>query len=192
MIKRIRTKKRTGAESFIGVDSTLQEYWSWAHSDIASNAERGKLAEYLVARAVKAPAPCRIEWDAVDVISEEGIKIEVKSSAYLQTWKQDKLSAIHFDIAPKNAWDSETNLFSEKKCRSADIYVFCLFTCKEAAIANPMDVSQWEFYVLNTKVLDSRIPEQKTIGLNSLKALGAAQIDYHNLHSLIIQAYNNV
>lgn len=168
---------------FIGMEHSLLEYWSWAHSDIASNAERGKLAEYIVACALGAQAPCRIEWDAVDVISPEGIKVEVKSSAYLQTWSQNKYSVIQFDIAPKNAWNSETNLFSEIKCRSADVYVFCLFACKDASIANPLDLSQWEFYILSTKTLNKHVPNQKTIGLNSLLSLGAKKVPYHNLHA---------
>lgn len=44
--------------------------------------------------------PC-IEWDAVDIIYK-GIKIEVKSSGYLQSWNYDKLSKIRFDISKKN------------------------------------------------------------------------------------------
>ena len=189
MIECIRIEKKNGTEPLIGLDRSLLEYWSWAHSDIASNAERGKLAEYMVACAVKSPAPCRIEWDAIDVISEDGIKIEVKSSAYLQTWKQHRFSAIQFDIAPKNGWDSESNLFSETKCRSADVYVFCLFACKEAAEANPLDVGQWEFYVLSTAVLDQCVPHQKTIGLNSLIKLGAKKIEYDQLYSHIKSEY---
>lgn len=191
MIERIRIEKKSGQESFHGLDGILLDYWAWAHSDIASNAERGKLAEYLVARAVKSQAPCRIEWDAVDVISEEGIKIEVKSSAYLQTWKQTKLSAIQFDIAPKNAWDSETNLFNEEKCRTADVYVFCLFACTEAAKANPIDLTQWEFYVLSTTVLNERVPKQKTIGLKPLLALGAEKVEYARLYEVVRKAYQN-
>ena len=105
------TCRKNGSEPFIGMNQTLLDYWQWSHSDIASNAERGKLAEYIVKCAVDAPSPCRIEWDAVDVISKDGIKIEVKSSAYLQTWKCDKLSTIQFDIAPKKSWDSETNTY---------------------------------------------------------------------------------
>ena len=126
-MKRIKVTSKTGQELFLGMPHSLLEYWAWAHSDIVSNSERGILAEYLVRCAVHAPSPCRIEWDAVDVISPEGIRIEVKSSAYLQTWKQEKLSRIQFDIAPKNVWDSVENSYASQRIRSADVYVFCLF-----------------------------------------------------------------
>src|SRR5699024_11089907 len=119
----MRVQKKTGDEPFEGMPHTLREYWAWAHSDIASNAERGKLAEYIVHCAVKSQVPFRTEWDPFDVLSEEGIKIEVKCSAYLQTWSQKQFSRIQFDIAPKNAWDAKTNLYAKEKCRSADVYV---------------------------------------------------------------------
>lgn len=189
MIKHLKTTRKTGYESFIGLKKNLLDYWSWAHSDISSNSERGKLAEYLVSIALNSNSHCRTEWDSVDVVSSEGIRVEVKSSAYLQTWKQNKLSTIQFDISPKFAWNSETNAYSELRLRSSDVYVFCLFACKDAEKANPLNTNQWEFYVLSTKVLNDRIPTQKTITLNSLNLLGAEKVPYSLLRQAIINAY---
>ena len=185
MAYRIETTPKNGAEPFIGMDKTLLDYWKWAHSDIASNAERGKLAEYFVKCAVGSTSPCRIEWDAVDVISPNGIRIEVKSSAYLQTWNCSKLSAIQFGIASKISWDSETNTYYETVGRNSDVYVFCVFACDDPAIANPLDLTQWDFYVLSTKVLDMKIPMQKTITLKPLLKLGAVKTSYSELSSVI-------
>ena len=185
MLNSIQIDKRTGSEMFCGMEHSLLDFWAWAHSDIMSNAERGKLAEYIVSCAVQSNSRYRIEWDAIDVVSVEGIKVEVKSSAYLQTWKQTKLSTIQFDIAPKNAWDSTTNLYSEEKCRSADVYVFCLFASTDAKTANPLNLEQWEFYVLSSDVLNTQVPFQKTIGLNSLVKLGAKKVDFNGLHSAV-------
>ena len=185
---RIKTTPKNGTEPFIGMNNTLLDYWKWAHSDIASNAERGKLAEYLVKCAVDSSSPCRIEWDAVDVISPDGIRIEVKSSAYLQTWNCSKLSTILFGIAPKISWDGETNTYNESANRNSDVYVFCVFACTDPSIANPLDLNQWEFYVLSTKILNDKIPKQKTITLRSLLKLGAVKTDYFNLASAISSA----
>ena len=185
---RIQTKRKSGSERFRGTDQTLLDYWRWAHSDIASNAERGKLAEFIIKCSVNATSPCRVEWDAVDVISPDGIRIEVKSSAYLQTWKTNRLSRIQFDIAPKKSWDSESNQFYEYIGRNSDVYVFCLFACKDPAIANPLDVHQWEFYVLSTQVMNDRVPDQKTISLRNLLALGAVKTDYNHIPSAIKEA----
>ena len=185
-IKSIKTEKKTGNELFEGMDHTLCEYWAWAHSDIASNAERGKLAEYIVHCAVRSKSSYRTEWDAFDLLSEEGIRIEVKSSAYLQTWKQSHFSAVQFDIAPKNAWDAQTNIYAETKFRPADVYVFCLFASQDAERANPLDLKQWEFYVLGTHILDEQVPHQKQIGLNGLLRLGAKKVGFSALHDAVI------
>ena len=184
-MKRIKVTSKTGQELFLGMPHSLLEYWAWAHSHIVTNSERGILAEYLVRCAVHAPSPCRIEWDAVDVISPEGIRIEVKSSAYLQTWKQEKLSRIQFDIAPKNAWDSVENSYASQRIRSADVYVFCLFNSKDPDTANPMDLAQWEFYVLATSVLNELVPKQKSISLTSLQKLGAKKVSFEVLYTAI-------
>ena len=190
MIYRIETTPKSGSEHFIGLENTLLDYWRWAHSDIASNSERGKLAAYYVKCAVGATTPCRIEWDAVDIISPSGIRIEVKSSAYLQTWSCSAFSKIQFDIAPKLSWDSETNLYHATIGRNSDAYVFCVFACKNPSIANPLDLSQWEFYILSTRILDAKLPKQKTITLNSLKKLGAIQVEYSQIDNIIQQIAN--
>ena len=190
-IETMRVQKKTGDEPFEGMPHTLREYWAWAHSDIASNAERGKLAEYIVHCAVKSQVPFRTEWDPFDVLSEEGIKIEVKCSAYLQTWSQKQFSRIQFDIAPKNAWDAKTNLYAKEKCRSADVYAFCLFACQDADHADPLNLQQWEFYVLSTRVLDERAPDQKKIGLKALRCLGAWKADFAALHEAVIRSAGN-
>ena len=56
------------------------------------NAERGALAEYLVACALGVADNVRVNWDKYDLLSPEGIAVEVKSSGYLQSWDQNELS----------------------------------------------------------------------------------------------------
>ena len=47
----INLEKKSGVEQFLnaGINLKLQDFWSWAYSDINGNTERGKLAEYIVA-----------------------------------------------------------------------------------------------------------------------------------------------
>ena len=179
----IRNTKKNGQESFSGLNRTLLDYWSWAHSDVASNAERGVLAEYLVHCAVSSETDYRTEWDTYDVLTKEGIKIEVKTSAYLQTWQQNRFSRIQFDIAPK------TSGAGAEKRRPADVYVdvyvFCLFANKDASTANPMEVEQWEFYVLGADVLNEKVPDQKSIGLEPLLKLGARKVQYCEIYEAV-------
>ena len=56
----------------------------------------------------------------------------------------------------------------------ADVYVFCIENCMEQSEGNPnpLDLTQWEFRVLSTEVLDT-LGEQKTISLAQLDHLGA-------------------
>lgn len=69
--------------------ATVSDYWRWAHSDLNSNAERGKFAEFLVACSLDLKHEVSQEWGAYDICwadGEDEIKIEVKTSAYLQIW----------------------------------------------------------------------------------------------------------
>ena len=87
---------KTGSESFhddgraLGV--SLLQFWQWSASDLLSNATRGRLAEYLVARDLGVADGIRSEWIAHDLTSKIGTKIEVKSAAYVQTWIQRRAS----------------------------------------------------------------------------------------------------
>jgi len=92
-----------------GLDTdTLGDYWSWAYSDILTNTNRSIFAEYLVGAALGVLDTPRIEWDRCD-LHYRSMEIEVKSSAYVQSWYQEQPSKIQFDIAKKRRWDYRTN-----------------------------------------------------------------------------------
>jgi hypothetical protein len=70
----------------IGEIGTVGDFWRWAMSDLLSNSTRGVLAEYIVGRLLEIDFDQpRLEWDAYDLLYN-GRRIEVKSSAYVQTW----------------------------------------------------------------------------------------------------------
>jgi len=167
------------------LDFSLADFWRWSTSDLTNNAMRGILAEFLVMRALGIKSDVRTEWDAYDLVTAAGVRIEVKSSAYVQTWKQTKLSNPCFSIGVRRAWFAETNTYSETACRSADVYVFALLHHKDKPTVNPMDVGQWTFYVLPTVTLNERFALSKTIGLNSLIAAGAVAAAYGELAEVV-------
>ena len=111
---------------------------------------------------------------AFDVRTKSGHKVEVKSAAYAQSWPQCKPSKISFDIASRSeSWDPETNTycrFNSPK-RIANVYVFCLLGQPDDPCPDPIDLDQWEFYVLAKETLDQERRSQKTIALNPLKSL---------------------
>jgi len=156
-------------------------FWKWAFSDFLSNALRGVLAEYIVGTAINAVSLKRTEWDAFDLITNEGVKIEVKSAAYLQSWTQTKPSTIRFDIAAKQSWHAETNSYSSLATRPADIYVFCVFAEKDRISANPLSLDQWFFLVAPVYLLETEFKNQKSVSLTSLEKAGLIKITYELL-----------
>ncbi len=163
---------RSGSEPFhtAGVPTGfgVLAFWRWAASDLVGNALRGVLAEFLVAQAVGGCENVRAEWDACDLRTVTGLRIEVKSAAYLQSWSQRALSNISFDIAPKRGWDATTNTSALSPCRSSDVYVFALLAHQEKATVDPLDLAQWQFYVVSARRLDATFGTQKRITLKAL------------------------
>jgi len=65
--------------------------------------------------------------------------------------------------------------------RQSDIYIFCVLSHKDKNSVDPLDLSQWDFYILETKVLNEKVKTQKTITLSSLLKLDPIKIKYDNL-----------
>jgi len=190
---RIQVERLKGNEPFRLAGERLpfsvHDFWSWSVSDLVSNTTRGILAEYIVAKAcgVDTSVP-RDEWAAVDLVTPEGILIEVKSSAFIQSWYQEKLSAISFEVKKTLKWDPETNQQGSEPERAADVYVFALLMQKDQATLDPLNLDQWEFFVLPTKVLDARKRSQHSITLPSLKKLDAGPHRFSELRDAVLQA----
>src|SRR2546430_517491 len=146
---------------------TLADFWGWSGSDLLDNVGRGVLAEFIVATALGIPTDgVRVNWAAWDLTTPGGIRIEVKSAAYLQSWPQKQLSAISFSTPKTLAWDGDTGEWAREAERHAQVYVFALLAPTDPATVNPLDLDQWDFYVLSTAVLDAR--SQQSITLKTL------------------------
>lgn len=157
-----------GDEPFNGLDARVLDFWRFALGDLRMNNARGYLAEFIVAKALGLPEARRIEWAEYYVLFE-GIRIEVKSGAYLQAWEQRKLSRIAFSglkgtpYSPRDGYDPAGKQFN------ADVYVFCAQTAMRHEDYDVLDVRQWEFYVLPRRVLEQRGYE--SISLTTLRGL---------------------
>ena len=179
-------ERKTGLEQIGDTGRSVADYWAWAHSDLNSNAERGKLAEYLVALALGCAGGTSEQWGAYDLVSPEGIKVEVKTSAYLQSWGHEKLSVLRFGIKPTHAEDRETGQFAQEVKRQSDVYVFCVESCTDQAGLDPLDLSQWDFYPLATATLNTEVGDQGSIGLEGLRNLGACRTGFDDLPAAIL------
>ena len=189
----IHAKQLTGIEPILDDNgkpvAMALDFWRWAYSDLLGNTERGAVAEYLVASALGISREDRISWNSYDLLSNEGIKIEEKASAYIQTWGQERLSDIRFGIQPTYAWNSETNVYDTEMRRQSDIYVFCVLKHTKQETIDPLDARQWEFYPLKTSVLNEKVGNQKGISLSKILKLGAAATSYSNLHDRVLKLF---
>ena len=187
-LDKIQTVLKTGREQLTldnkSLNFSLSDFWRWSVSDILSNATRGCFAEFIVATATNIDITIvRDEWSEYDLVTPDKIKLEIKSSAYLQSWAQKKLSAISFSTKA-HRFDNITGKHNETPKRHADVYVFCLLHHENKQTVNPLDLNQWSFYVLATKELNGYTRSQHSITLKSLQRLTQPVI-YTQLNSEI-------
>jgi len=180
----IKTKPLEAAKRFRFkqqmLDFTIEDFWKWNQSDLVENRNRGILAEYIVKQALQIDSITRLEWDSFDFITEESLKIEVKSSAYIQSWNQKKKSSIRFDIEPKSHIQ-EDNTYSTEKLRNSDLYIFCFLHHEEQCTINPTDLSQWTFFLVTTNELNQKLPYQKSISISTIEMLKHEKCDFFSL-----------
>lgn len=180
------------------LSSSILDFWSWAYSDIIRNVNRGAFAEFIVREAMNSQCGTtpsrtnfRVSMDAYDLLSPDGIRVEVKSSAYIQALEDDHLAKISFRIAPAKSLDEKGN-YSKASiyARHSDVYVFCVWTAKSCE-KNILDLSLWDFYVISTKTLDQKIPNQKTITFQSLLNLHPEKVNYFGIYEAIKRESKN-
>ncbi len=192
-LTQINTTPKTGKEILtnngLNINYSLLDFWQWSVSDILSNATRGRFAEFIVGTAIGLePTNLRNEWAKCDIITEEGIKIEVKSASYIQSWNQDKFSTISFSIKPARHWETGTKRYRGNPKRHAEVYVFCHLKHKDQNTIDPLKMEQWDFYILPTYRIDNYERSQSSITLNSLQKLTEPK-KYAELNFEIKRAY---
>jgi len=179
----INVRRKRGKERFKehrrDIKSSLLDFWQWSSSDLTNNALRGTLAEFIVAMVIGKADGVRMEWDSYD-LEYRSKCIEVKSAAYLQTWDQDRHSAIGFDIHP-----SCLVCTGRYARRRAHLYIFCLLAHKNKKTINPLHLDQWEFYVLSKKKLNKAVGAQKRISLGRLLELHPRKASFSQLRKAI-------
>ena len=156
-----------GQSSLLG--STIGDFWQWAYSDLVGNTDRGALAEFIVAKAIDDASPTRNAWAPFDLTTASGIKVEVKSAAFAQSWHQKQPTRVQFSIKKTMEWKPRTNSFQPPASRHSDVYVFCLLAEMVKENLNPLDLEQWEFYVLSTKQIDRDFGDLQGISLKQVK-----------------------
>jgi hypothetical protein len=173
---RLKVTRKSGQERFrvngtdAGVD--LVTFWQWSASDLVDNTMRGVLAEFIVAKALDLVGDRpRESWAQFDLQTRDGVKVEVKSAAYLQSWAQKRLSRIEFSYRATRGFDADTNKTEDVPLRHADVYVFALLRHKDKGSIDPTNLDQWQFFVAATNAIAQRERSQHSIGLTALTTL---------------------
>lgn len=184
-IPTLRRNALTGSEELAGTDGyTVADFWRWAHSDVVENVQRGIFAEFLVATALGVTHAHRTGWAGYD-LDYDGKKIEVKSSAFLQSWKQRRLSRPSFDVAAHQQYIEESATLETAR-RVADCYVFCLYEDKDPVSASILDTTRWAFYVAGQADIDGW-GASKTLSLVRLQIL-TTRVGYGELKTRVDDA----
>jgi hypothetical protein len=175
----------TGDEGIEGTGVTLRDFWAWSMSDLRANTVRSSLAEFLVARAVGADHRPPVEWDSYDVLTPDGVRVEVKCGAYLQTWAQSRLSTVTFGGLKARTWSAEEG-YSLAESYNADVYVFAVHTATDHTSYDALDVDQWSFWVLPRDVVAET--GQRSIRLSRVEARAGSSVTYAELAARVRDA----
>jgi hypothetical protein len=163
----------------------MLDFWRWAFSDLLEDTLKGLFAEWMVGHLLALPMPSggRPGYGNFDLTSLGGLRIEVKSSAFWQSWKlRDQLGV------PKPEPDGGWKPVPEDSIRfgglraadavdranaqsgyKADVYVFCFQRETDPKRWDALNLDQWEFYFLSREEL-----EQLGVATLSLKKLRIA------------------
>jgi len=174
----------SGEEALHGADvrlanASILDFWQWAYCDLKDNTGRGVFAEWMVAKLLRLPASePRPPWQAWDITTPDGLTLEVKASAYVQTFGDPangvlgNPSKIRFSrLKTRRPLDRFGKKIAEEKTYNADLYVFCVELCAQEAAWDPLDLGQWEFYVLERDALQDL--GQSSMNLRTLRKVAS-------------------
>ena len=173
-----------GDEKFIcngnELDITVLDFWRFTYSDLNSD-PRDYLAEFLVSKALGIDTPYNKEaWTLFDILYGS-TRVEVKCTGYFQTWRTDNKVSQNRYYSIKPAHDKVKNTFE----RQNDIYVFCLLLGNTREEANPLNLNNWEFYIVPTSVINKECQEANTIRLGRIKKMGYKALGFYDIKNEI-------
>jgi hypothetical protein len=147
--------------------ASVLDFWRWAFSDLSDDDIKGFFAKWLVHKLLGVPSERRVSWANSDLITARGIRIEVKSTAYWQSWKylgEDGLplpqpkhlpaendSKIRF--SGLKARDSTAPDSTNTKEFKSHLYIFAFQHEKSLDKWNALDLTQWEFFLVPVQAL---------------------------------------
>lgn len=183
----------TGNEKFIFDDKELDfgilDFWKYKYSNVWNMQEY--IAEFLIEKSLGLEKSHNTDsWTLYD-INYRNKRIEIKETSYYHLWNENgKISKQRvFGITMANS-SYENSLEENKFERQNDLYVFCLNIGKTKDESNPMNIKNWEFYIVPTKIINNVCGNNKTISLGKVKNI-AKQVDYFEIKNCIDYLIDN-
>lgn len=159
--------------------ATVVEFWRWAFGNLCDDTLKGLYVEWLVGRLLGLDLPLggRNGGTNSDLILDDGIRIEIKSTAYWQSWKlynetgralpPEEIEQRHFERLEKplkfrlrRTRDAVDRSGTEARLWS-DLYVFAAHYEKDPRAMDLLDMRQWRFYCLRRDEVE-RLPATLT------------------------------
>lgn len=181
----------TGSEHFRCLEKllnlTLLDFWRWSESDLLNSLTRTRLAQFIVASALGARAEGpRDERASLNLVTPDGIKVRVKSGAFLKSFHQRSLSKIAFnlEVRPSHSEDGSPAL----AVHPTQVYVFALLDYVKRGTVDPLDLSEWRFFVPPTSKLEALMKKQHALTLPMLDQLSMGSVAYDDLSTAVRRA----
>ena len=173
------------------LDFDFNDFWRFQFSNIYNLQEY--IAEFLVAKALGVKESYNTDyWTLFDVLYRN-TRIEVKQTSYYHPWNEGgNVSNVRvFGITKANS-SYESNDGENKFERQNDIYVFCLNTGATKEASNPLNLNNWEFYVVPTCFINEHCSNNKTISLGRIRKFGFQPLRFDEIKSRIDSIIDSV
>ena len=138
---------------------------------LVMNLLRGHVVEAVVALALEPDWRwCAADYAAWDFERHDGVRLEVKQSAHLQSWLSNSGAKARpsFDIRERTGRSDGATWIAEVG-RLAHLYLFCHHDRRDAS-ADHRDPSQWRFHVVPA----ASLPPIKRIAIGSVERLSGS------------------
>lgn len=161
----------------------MLDFWESKFSNIYNMQD--VIAEFIVEKALGIDKAQNIDYLTLYDILYKNFRIEIKETSYYHPWNENgKISKQRmFGITKANS-NYETVEMENKFERQNDIYVFCLNIGDTKESSNPMNLNNWEFYIIPTSVINKECRDNKKISLNRVRKL-TKKVTYDKLKEKI-------
>lgn len=172
------------------LDFEMIDLWRAKYSNIYNMQET--IAEFIVERALGVEKSFNTDYWTLYDIPYRNKRIEIKETSYYHPWNEGGKVSQQRTFGITKANSNYENADEENKYeRQNDIYVFCLNTGETRESSNPINLNNWEFYIVPTSIINEECGNNKSISLNRVKSFATA-VTYDKIKESIDKIIDNM